>query len=108
MLGYRLLCQGTLTELQFDACSCALQAASKIVCTLGPACRDVETLMELINAGMTAARVDLTVRRGCCCATHGQLRPISTSSSHPATAADRLNVLHLLRTARLQGPYERR
>jgi len=40
----------------------ALQAASKIVCTLGPACRDVETLMKLINAGMTAARVDLTVR----------------------------------------------
>ena len=38
-----------------------LQAASKIVCTLGPACRDVETLMKLINAGMTAARVDLTV-----------------------------------------------
>ena len=40
----------------------AWQAASKIVCTLGPACRDVETLMKLINAGMTAARVDLTVR----------------------------------------------
>ena len=40
-----------------------MQAASKIVCTLGPACRDVETLMKLINAGMTAARVDLTVRQ---------------------------------------------
>lgn len=38
-----------------------LHAASKVVGTLGPACRDVETLVELLNAGMTAARVDLTV-----------------------------------------------
>ena len=42
--------------------STVLHTASKVVCTLGPACRDVETLVELLNAGMTAARVDLTVR----------------------------------------------
>lgn len=38
-----------------------LHAASKVVCTLGPACRDVETLVQLLEAGMTGARVDLTV-----------------------------------------------
>ena len=32
-----------------------------VICTLGPACRDVETLVELLEAGMTAARIDLTV-----------------------------------------------
>ena len=32
-----------------------------VICTLGPSCRDVETLVELLEAGMTAARVDLTV-----------------------------------------------
>lgn len=34
--------------------------ASKIVATLGPACHDVDTLAELLNAGMTVARIDLT------------------------------------------------
>lgn len=32
-----------------------------VICTLGPSCRDVETLVELLEAGMTAARIDLTV-----------------------------------------------
>lgn len=34
-----------------------------VICTLGPSCRDVETLIELLEAGMTAARIDLTVCR---------------------------------------------
>lgn len=32
-----------------------------VIGTLGPSCRDVETLVALLEAGMTAARVDLTV-----------------------------------------------
>ena len=32
-----------------------------VICTLGPSCRDVETLVQLLEAGMTAARIDLTV-----------------------------------------------
>jgi pyruvate kinase len=35
-------------------------SASKVICTLGPACRNVDTLEAMINAGMSAARVDLT------------------------------------------------
>lgn len=38
-----------------------LRAGSKVVGTLGPACRDVDTLVQLLEAGMTGARVDLTV-----------------------------------------------
>lgn len=34
-----------------------------VIATLGPSCRDVETLVAMMEAGMTAARVDLTV---CC------------------------------------------
>lgn len=35
-------------------------SATKVVCTLGPACRDVDTLVKLLQAGMNAARIDLT------------------------------------------------
>ena len=34
-----------------------------VIATLGPACRDVETLKEMLEAGMSCARVDLTVRK---------------------------------------------
>ena len=50
-----------LRTLLEPAPSRAVPAASKVACTLGPACRDVDTLVKLLNAGMTAARVDLTV-----------------------------------------------
>ena len=50
-----------LRTLLEPAPSRAVPAASKVACTLGPACRDVDTLEKLLNAGMTAARVDLTV-----------------------------------------------
>ena len=35
-----------------------------VIATLGPACRDVETLKDMLEAGMSCARVDLTVRKG--------------------------------------------
>lgn len=34
--------------------------ATKIICTIGPACRDVETLAGMLENGMTCARFDLT------------------------------------------------
>ena len=34
-----------------------------VIATLGPACRDVETLKDMLEAGMSCARVDLTVSR---------------------------------------------
>ena len=34
-----------------------------VIATLGPACRDVETLKDMLEAGMSCARVDLTVRK---------------------------------------------
>jgi len=33
-----------------------------VVITIGPACHDVDTLCDLLNAGATVARCDLTVR----------------------------------------------
>lgn len=33
-----------------------------VIATLGPACRDVDTLVSLLESGLAAARVDLTVR----------------------------------------------
>lgn len=36
-------------------------ALCAVICTLGPASRSVDTLVEMLNVGMTAARVDLTV-----------------------------------------------
>mmetsp|Transcript_1064 Transcript_1064/g.3258 ORF Transcript_1064/g.3258 Transcript_1064/m.3258 type:complete len:747 (+) Transcript_1064:279-2519(+) len=38
----------------------SLPSATKVVCTLGPASRSVERMIELLEAGMTLARVDLT------------------------------------------------
>jgi Pyruvate kinase, barrel domain len=38
------------------------RSSPAVICTLGPACRSVDTLEAMINAGMSAARVDLTVR----------------------------------------------
>ncbi|KAK9811564.1 hypothetical protein WJX72_005997 [[Myrmecia] bisecta] len=35
-------------------------AGTKVTVTLGPACRDVETLVQMLEAGMACARVDLT------------------------------------------------
>ena len=36
-----------------------------VIGTLGPSCRDVETLVAMLDAGMTAARIDLTVSSIC-------------------------------------------
>ncbi|BDA44759.1 probable pyruvate kinase 2, cytosolic [Coccomyxa sp. Obi] len=35
-------------------------AGTKVIATLGPACRDVDTLVSLLESGLAAARVDLT------------------------------------------------
>ena len=40
--------------------------------TIGPATQDVETLVQLLEAGVTCARLDLTVRH-----------PVSPSFHHP-------------------------
>ena len=69
----------------------AVQAASKIVCTLGPACRDVETLVQLLNAGMTAARVDLTV---CMCQ---HCARASSAGIVPTRSPDSVTVWHAAR-----------
>ena len=47
-----------------------------VICTLGPACRSVDTLEAMINAGMSAARVDLTVC-GYHCDNHVVLVPVN-------------------------------
>ncbi|GIL75743.1 hypothetical protein Vretimale_15284 [Volvox reticuliferus] len=33
---------------------------TKVVCTVGPSCQDVETMCEMLNAGVVGCRVDLT------------------------------------------------
>ena len=38
-----------------------LSPTRTVIATLGPACRDVETLKAMLEAGMACARVDLTV-----------------------------------------------
>ncbi|EIE21536.1 Phosphoenolpyruvate/pyruvate domain-containing protein [Coccomyxa subellipsoidea C-169] len=35
-------------------------AGTKVIATLGPACRDVDTLVDLLESGLAAARIDLT------------------------------------------------
>lgn len=37
-------------------CDCAA-----VIATLGPACRDVDTLVAMLDAGLSAVRIDLTV-----------------------------------------------
>ena len=37
-------------------------AGTKVIATLGPACHDVDQLVELLECGMSCARIDLTVR----------------------------------------------
>ena len=37
-------------------------AGTKVIATLGPACHDVDQLIELLECGMSCARIDLTVR----------------------------------------------
>ena len=37
-------------------------AGTKVIATIGPACHEVEELVELLECGMSCARVDLTVR----------------------------------------------
>ena len=36
-------------------------AGTKVIATLGPACHDVDQLVELLECGMSCARIDLTV-----------------------------------------------
>lgn len=38
-------------------------AGTKIIATIGPACHEVDQLVELLECGMSCARVDLTVRQ---------------------------------------------
>jgi len=42
-----------------------------VVITVGPACQTVEKLVALLEAGVTCARIDLTVRVAAChCVAH--------------------------------------
>jgi hypothetical protein len=36
-------------------------AGTKIIATIGPACHEVDQLVELLECGMSCARIDLTV-----------------------------------------------
>ena len=36
-------------------------AGTKVIATIGPACHEVDQLVELLECGMSCARVDLTV-----------------------------------------------
>ncbi len=38
-------------------------AGTKVIATIGPACHEVDQLVELLECGMSCARVDLTVSR---------------------------------------------
>lgn len=40
-------------------------AGTKVIATIGPACHEVEQLVELLQCGMSCARIDLTVRSLC-------------------------------------------
>ena len=37
-------------------------AGTKVIATIGPACHEVEQLVELLEGGMACARIDLTGR----------------------------------------------
>lgn len=50
------------TPLQFFYLS-KIKKKKTVVITIGPACHDVDTLCDLLNAGATVARCDLTVRK---------------------------------------------
>ena len=45
----------------FAVAGCTSFAVDAVVFTVGPACQDVETMTQLIEAGASGARIDLTV-----------------------------------------------
>ena len=49
-----------LLRIVFDFIMEVIMRKTKIVCTIGPACNNKETLLEMINAGMNVARINMS------------------------------------------------
>lgn len=65
----RCLAAATLLAARLFCCSAAAAHAlcclpcTAVAITVGPACQTVDKLVALLEAGVTCARIDLTVRR---------------------------------------------
>ena len=49
-----------IIEDSIDLIMEVIMRKTKIVCTIGPACNNKETLLEMINAGMNVARINMS------------------------------------------------